>query len=244
MARRIPPIWNAWFWGDATATWNHPLGTDRLGRDYWSRIVYGARISLIIGLTATLISGCIGTFLGVMAGYFGGKVDAVISFLITTRLAMPFILVALAVVGLIGPSLKVIMITLGLLLWDRFAVVMRTATMQIRSQEYIVAARAVGCSVPRIIFTEILPNLVPTLIVVGTVEMAVAILSEAALSFVGMGVQPPLPSWGLMLAEAKEEIFFTPWMITIPGVAIFLLVLAINLLGDGIRDATAGGRRT
>lgn len=237
--RRVPPIWYGWFWDDARATWNHPLGTDKLGRDYWSRLVYGGRISIFIGFTATLMSALIGTFLGVMAGYFGGRTDSVISFIVTTRLTMPVILVALATVALMNAGLTVITLVLGLLLWDRFAVVMRSVTMQIRSQEFVTAAKAIGCSTPRIILTEILPNVAAAFIVIGTIEMATAILYEAALSFLGLGVQPPLPSWGLMLAEAKEEIFFNAWMITLPGVALFLLLLSINLLGDGIRDVTA-----
>ena len=244
MSRRIPPIWFAWFWDDPAAGWNHPLGTDNLGRDYWARLVYGARISLLIGFSATLMSGLIGTFLGVAAGYFGGRVDLVISFIITARLAMPVILVALATVALLNSTLLVVTMVLGLLLWDRFAVVMRSATMQARSQEYVTAAKAIGCSTPRIILTEILPNVAAPFTVIATIEMATAVLYEAALSFLGLGVQPPLPSWGLMLAEAKEDIFFSPWMITLPGVALFVLLISINLLGDGVRDLTAPGGRS
>lgn len=215
------------------------LGTDNLGRDYLSRLIYGARISLLIGLLTVLVSGVIGTVMGVAAGYFGGRVDTVVSFLITTRLSLPVVMVALAVVAVAGGSLQVVVLVLGLLLWDRFAVVMRSATMQLRNLEYVAAARSVGCSTPRILLGEILPNLIPALVVVASYEMAQAILLEAALSFLGLGVQPPLPSWGLMVAEAKEVMLFDPWVIILPGVAICVLVLAINLLGDGIRDATA-----
>ena len=133
---------------------------------------------------------------------------------------------------------------LGLLIWDRFAVVMRSATQQVRSREFITAAQAVGCSTPRILFTEIAPNVINHLIVVATLEMAHAILLEAALSFLGLGVQPPTPSWGLMISEAKGLMFFDPWLITIPGIALFLLVLSINLLGDGLRDVTAPENRS
>jgi peptide/nickel transport system permease protein len=167
----------------------------------------------------------------------------VISFIITTRLTLPVILVALATVAMLNATLVVITLVLGLLLWDRFAVVMRSVTMQVRAQEYVVAARAIGCSTPRIIVTEILPNVAAPLTVIATIEMATAILYEASLSFLGLGVQPPLPSWGLMLAEAKEEIFFAPWMITMPGIALFILLISINLLGDGIRDLAAPGVR-
>jgi peptide/nickel transport system permease protein len=231
--RLINPIWHA------DGTWTHPLGTDGMGRDYLSRLMYGARISLLIGIAAMFISGIIGSTLGIAAGYFGGKVDMVISFIITVRLAMPVVLVALAVVALIGGSLQVVILVLGFLIWDRFAVVMRSSTQQIRAVDYVTAAKAAGCSTLRILLTEILPNILNNLIVVATLEMARAILLEAALSFLGMGVQPPLPSWGLMVSEGREYMLFSPWIITIPGVALFMLVLSINLLGDGIRDITA-----
>ena len=162
-----------------------------------------------------------------------------ISFIVTTRLSMPVVLVALAVVSIFDGSLQVVILVLGLLLWDRFAVVMRSVTLQIKSQEFVTAARAVGCSNLRIILTEIMPNVANSLIIVATIEMAVAIIYEASLSFLGLGIQPPLPSWGLMLAEARPEIFFAAWMITLPGIALFLLVLFVNLLGDGVRDITA-----
>jgi peptide/nickel transport system permease protein len=215
------------------------LGTDNLGRDYLSRLIYGARISLLIGFFTMLVSGTIGTALGIAAGYFGGRTDTVVSFLITTRLSLPVVMVALAVVAVLGGSLEVVVLVLGLLLWDRFAVVMRSATMQVRGREYVTAARAIGCSVPRILWSEVLPNVVSGLVVIASYEMAQAILLEAALSFLGLGVQPPLPSWGLMVSEAKELMLFEPWMIMLPGAAICILVLAINLLGDGIRDVTA-----
>ncbi|MHB2211112.1 ABC transporter permease [Methylobacterium sp. CM6257] len=231
--RLIPPVWQA------KGSWDHVLGTDKLGRDYLSRLLYGGQISLLIGVSAALISGLIGTTLGLCAGYFGGWVDSVVSYVVTTRLAMPVVLVALAMAALVGGSLKVVVLVLGFLLWDRFAVVTRAATQQIRNQDFVSAARAAGLTDLRIIGQEILPNIMNALIVVATLEMAHAILLEAALSFLGLGVQPPLPSWGLMIAEGKQYMFFQPWVITIPGVALLLLVLAINLLGDGLRDITA-----
>jgi peptide/nickel transport system permease protein len=221
----------------------HLLGTDHLGRDYLSRLLYGAQISLAIGGITALISGIIGTVLGLAAGYFGGRVDALVMFLITVRLSMPVVLVALAVVALFGGSFFVITSVLGLLLWDRFAVVIRSATKQVREMDYIAAAEALGCSTPRILWSEVLPNVMNSLVVVITLEMAHAIILEAALSFLGLGVQPPLPSWGLMISEGKSMIFFEPWLITIPGVLLFLLVFGINLLGDGIRDVTAPENR-
>jgi peptide/nickel transport system permease protein len=236
----IPPIWHA----SAKATWVHPLGTDHLGRDYLSRLFHGAQVSLLIGVSAMMISGVIGTTMGVLAGYFGGRVDMAVNFIITTRLSMPVVLVALAVVSIVGSSLTVVIWVLGLLIWDRFAVVMRSATQQVRSLEFITAAEAVGCSTARILLSEIAPNVMNHLIVVATLEMAHAILLEAALSFLGLGVQPPVPSWGLMISEAKGLMYFDPWLISIPGVALFLLVLSINLLGDGLRDVTAPENRS
>lgn len=231
--RLIPPIWQE------KGTWEHVLGTDKLGRDYLSRLIYGAQISLMIGVLAAAASAVIGIALGIAAGYFGGRTDAVVSYIVTTRLSMPVVLVALAVVGVVGGSLTVVILTLGLLLWDRYAVVTRSATMQIRESEFVAAAQAIGCSTPRIVLGEILPNIMNPIIVVATLEVAHAILLEAALSFLGLGVQPPLPSWGLMIAEAKQYMFFSPWVIAVPGAALFVLVLAVNLVGDGVRDVTA-----
>lgn len=229
--RSLPPFWNAERGG-----WLHPLGTDPLGRDYLSRLMYGARISLLIGASVALISGLIGTTLGLLAGYFGGRTDLAVTFLVTTRLAMPVILVALATVAMVGGSLWVVIIVLGLLKWDRFAVVMRSATQQVRSLDYVAAAQSAGASTSRILLGEVLPNVVPQLIVVATLEAASAILLEAALSFLGLGVQPPLPSWGLMISEAKAYMFFSFWLIAIPGTALALLIFAINLAGDGLHD--------
>jgi len=234
--RMKPPV----FMG---GTMEHLLGTDHLGRDYLSRLIYGARVSLLIGFIAAVISGVIGTALGVAAGYFGGRVDAVVTFLINVRLAMPVVLVALAVVAILGGSLQVVIGVLGLLLWDRFAVVMRSSTQQVRRREYVAAAQAIGASTPRVILSEIMPNIVNNLIVIVTLEMAHAILLEAALSFLGLGVQPPTPSWGLMVAEGKNMMLFEPWLVLIPGAVLFVLVLAINLMGDGLRDVTAPDNR-
>src|SRR5262249_492520 len=233
LKRLVPPIWM-----DGGSA-EHVLGTDQVGRDYLARLVYGARISLLIGLSTVLVSGLIGTTLGVTGGFFGGRVDDVVTFVITCRLAVPLILVALAVVSLVGSSLLVVVMTLGLLLWERFAVVARATTAQVRNLDYVAAARAAGCSRASILLREILPNMLNPLIVVATLEMALAILLEAALSFLGLGVPPPLPSWGLMIAEARDYMFFQAWVIVIPGVALLVFVLGINLLGDGLRDLLA-----
>ena len=231
--RLIPPIWGE------NGTWEHPLGTDNLGRDYFSRVIYGCRISLLIGFACVAIAAVIGAGLGLAAGYFGGRVDMFVSFFITVRLAMPAVLVAVAVVALIGGSMQIVILTLGCLIWDRFAVVLRATTQQIRSMDYIPAAQAAGCSTFWIVSREIMPNLFNNMVVVATLEVGRAILLEAALSFLGMGVQPPTPSWGLMIAEGKDFMLFDPYLITIPGVALFILVLGMNLLGDGLRDVTA-----
>ena len=224
------------FWMDGTDP-QHLLGTDQLGRDYLARLIYGCRISMMIGVTVTIVSGVIGITMGVLGGFIGGRVDDIVLFAITTRLSLPVVLVALAVVGLLGSSMTILMITLGLLLWERFAVVARSTTMQVRNLDFVAAAWCAGCSRFRILAGEVLPNIASHLVVVATLEIALAILLEAALSFLGLGVPPPLPSWGLMIAEAKDYMFFSPWVIMIPGVCLFVLVLGINLLGDGLRDA-------
>jgi peptide/nickel transport system permease protein len=228
--RLIPPVWME---GSQPT---HLLGTDQIGRDYLSRLIYGTRISMLIGVLTVITSGMIGITLGIIGGFYGGRTDDVVMFLITCRLSIPLILVALTVVALVGSSLAVVILTLGLLLWDRFAVVARTTTMQVRNLDYIAAAQAAGASRVHILVREVLPNIANHLVVVATLEMALAILLEAALSFLGLGVPPPLPSWGLMIAEAKEYMFFSPWVIMTPGVVLFVLVLGINLLGDGLRD--------
>lgn len=229
--RLIVPVWME------GGSWTHPLGTDQLGRDYLARLIYGARISLIIGLATAICSGLIGTTLGVIGGFFGGRVDDVVLFIITCRLSIPVVLVALAVAGLRGgSSFLLVILVLGLLLWDRFAVVARSTTMQVRNLDYVSAAWCAGASRAAILWREVLPNIATHLAVVATLEMALAILLEAALSFLGLGVPPPLPSWGLMIAEGKDYMFFSPWVIAIPGLALFILVFGINLLGDGLRD--------
>ena len=234
--RLKPPFWMEGTQGE------HLLGTDQLGRDYLARLAYGARISLLIGIMTVITSGLIGITLGVFGGFFGGRIDDAVMFAITTRLSIPVVLVALAVVGLMGSGLGLVVATLGLLLWDRFAVVARATTMQIRNLDYVNAARCAGASTPHLLIKEILPNIASHLAVVATLEMALAILLEAALSFLGLGVPPPLPSWGLMIAEGKDYMFFSPWVIMVPGAALFVLVLGINLVGDGLRNLLGAAR--
>ena len=230
--RFVPPVWTE------KGSWDHILGTDNLGRDYLSRLLFGARISLLIGFLTVIISGTIGTVLGICAGYWGGWADLVINFVITIRLTMPVVLVALVVVALAGSSLTILICVIGLLLWDRFAIVVRSATQQLARREYITAAAAIGSSTPRILLRELLPNITGPLIVVASIELAHAVLLEASFSFLGLGVQPPLVSWGLMVAEAKSQLFFRPWMLAVPGAALVLMIFAINLLGDALRDVT------
>jgi len=230
--RLLPPVWVA------GGSWEHIFGTDHLGRDYLSRILFGARVSVLIGLGAASIGCLIGVTMGVSAGYFGGRVDQVISYILTCQLALPGLLLAMALVFLIGPSVFVVICVIGALHWAYFLVVTRAETMKLRELEFVKAARALGSSSRQIIVHEILPNLINQIIVIFTLEVGLAILSESALSFLGVGIQPPTPSWGLMIAEGKNAMFFQPWLVILPGVALFLLVIGINLLGDGVRDVT------
>jgi peptide/nickel transport system permease protein len=232
--RMVPPVFLA---GGSPAHW---LGTDGLGRDYASRLIYGARIALMIGVGTALMSGIFGTALGLAAGYYGGWVDLAVMYLVTVRLSLPLILVALSVVGLVGSALPTIMAVLAMLLWDRFAVITRTQTQRLRDREFVLLARATGCSDLHILLREILPNLVGSLLVVATLEMAHAILLESALSFLGLGVRPPEASWGLMIAEAKDYVLFEPWLVNLPGLALFVLVMGLNLLGDGLQPKGRG----
>jgi peptide/nickel transport system permease protein len=212
------------------------LGTDQLGRDLYSRIIYGARISLTIGLSAVLLSMIIGVLLGLVAGYFGGKIDAVIDFSVNAMLAFPFILLAMTLVIAFGASMENIILALGLSNWPIFARVTRIETMKLREQEFVLAAVAQGLSHLRIILKHILSNLAAPILVIATVEIARAIIRETFLSFLGLGIQPPTPSWGLMLAEGRDYMLTVWWLSTLPGFAIFLAALGINLVGDALRD--------
>jgi peptide/nickel transport system permease protein len=225
--RLVPPR----FLGGSPA---HLLGTDLMGRDYLSRLIYGARASLAIAGGTVLFSSIFGITLGMLGGFFGGKTDLVVMYLISVRLSLPSILVALSVVGLIGSSLPIIMAVLAGLLWDQYAIVSRSLVIQMRDREFVQAARSAGCSNLSILIADILPCLVTPLIAVTTLEMAHAVMLEAALSFLGLGIKPPMASWGLMIAEARDFVFFDPWLVNVPGFALLILILGINLLGDGL----------
>jgi peptide/nickel transport system permease protein len=235
--RLLPPIWSEG--GSLT----HVFGTDHLGRDYLSRLIFGTRISLMIGYGAATVGMLIGVSLGICAGYFGGRVDQIISYILTCQLSLPGLLLAMTLVFYIGPSVYVVIGVIGVLHWTYYLVVTRAAAMQIRQMDYIAAAQAMGSSKFDIIWKEILPNLMSQIIVIFTLEVGFAILAESALSFLGIGIQAPTPSWGLMIAEGKVAMFFQPWLVIIPGCALFILVLATNLMGDGIRDVTSPENR-
>lgn len=215
----------------------YPLGTDHFGRDQLTRILYGGRISLRVGLISVAIGAGVGVTLGAIAGYWGGWVDEVISRLIDIKLAFPGILLAMAVVAVLGPSLYNLMIAVGIGTIPGFARLTRGQMLLAREFDYVTAARALGCSHLRIISRHILPNIMAPIVVYGTLSIAGAILASAALNYLGMGAKPPTPEWGLMLAESRDHIRRAWWLATFPGVSIMLTVISINLLGDGLRDA-------
>jgi ABC-type dipeptide/oligopeptide/nickel transport system permease subunit len=214
----------------------HLLGTDQVGRDLLSRVIYGGRVSLLIGTAAVLISSSIGVLLGLAAGYFAGRIDWTIMTLINVMLTFPFVLLALAVIAVLGPSLINMIIVLGVADWPLYARVIRAETMAIREREFVMAGRALGMSHLRIVFRQILPNLVSVIVVIATLQVARVIILESFLSFLGLGVQPPTPAWGNMLGEGRVYMLNSWWIATFPGLAIFITTLAINLMGNALRD--------
>ncbi len=223
----------AWMEGGKTEHW---LGTDQIGRDLLSRMIYGGRVSLLIGVTAVAISSTIGVLLGLAAGYFGSKIDWIIMTLINVMLTFPFVLLALAVIAVLGPSLPNMIFVLGVAGWPIYARVIRAETMALREREFVVAGRALGMSHARIIFGQILPNLVSAITVVATLQIAQVIILESFLSFLGLGVQPPTPAWGNMLGEGRVYMLNSWWIAAFPGAAIFVTTLVINLMGNALRD--------
>ena len=214
----------------------HPLGTDHLGRDLLARVIHGARPALLVGFAAVAISGLIGMAAGLVSGYFGGRTDDVLMRLADIQLAFPFILLAIAVIGVLGPSLKTIIVVIGVSSWVVYARIVRGAVLTLREREFVQAARALGGGDGRILVRHILPNAFTPWLVVATLDMARVIVIESALSFLGLGVQPPTPTWGGMLADGRVYISTAWWLATFPGLAILVTVLGINLFGDGLRD--------
>ena len=222
-------------WQDAQGR-IHPLGTDHLGRDILSRIIHGSRIALSVGLAAVAISGVLGMAVGLVSGYFGGRVDDFFMRLADVQLAFPFILLAIAVIGVLGPSLRNIIIVIGVSSWVVYARVVRGEVLSIREREFVQAAVALGSRDYRVLARHVLPNAFTPWLVVATLDMARVIVLESALSFLGLGVQPPTPTWGGMLADGRVYLSTAWWLATFPGLAILVTVLGINLLGDGLRD--------
>jgi len=218
----------------------HWLGLDELGRDILARVMSGARISLFVGLVVVSVSASIGAAMGALAGYYGGIIDEAISRVIDILLAFPGLLLAIALVAVLGPSLTNVVIALSLIGWVGYARVARAQVLQAREFEYVVAARAIGAATARILIRHVLPAALPALTVQATLGMGGAILSEAALSFLGLGVQPPTPSWGAMLNYGRVHVLDAPHLTVFPGLAIAIVVLGLNLLGDSLRDRLGG----
>lgn len=231
------PIATSWSLVRKPPTMTHWFGTDELGRDIFSRVVYGARASLLAGLISVAIALGIGVPLGLLAGYRGGFVDALISRITDAMLACPFLILAIALAAFLGPSLGNAMIAIGISATPIFIRLTRGQVLSVKAEDYVEAARALGNPPWRIAVSHILPNILPALLVQATLSIAAAIIAEAALSFLGLGQQPPVPSWGSMLNAAQRFLTQAPWMAIWPGLAIFLVVLSLNLLGDGLRDA-------
>ncbi|SNY35642.1 peptide/nickel transport system permease protein [Pseudooceanicola antarcticus] len=231
MMRLLPPMAEgprgATFW----------LGSDHLGRDVLSRLLYGARVSLLVGMAAIVVGGSIGTLLGLISGYFGGWIDDVIMRLGDIQLAFPFILLAIMFLVVLGPGLVNIILVLGIGQWITYARIVRAQTLSLREKEYVEAARAMGDGLFSILFRTILPNIVAPLTVIASFNVASVILSEAALSFLGLGVPPTVPTWGSMLSESRDHLLSNKWWLAVfPGLAIVLTVLAFNIIGDWLRD--------
>jgi peptide/nickel transport system permease protein len=227
----VPPMWIA---GGVHA---HPLGTDNLGRDLLTRIIWGARVSAIVGISVVAIGGTIGVTAGLLAGYRRGWVDAVIARITDVQLAFPLVLLAVAIVAVVGPGLWTVIAAIGLTSWVQYVRVVRAETLSLREREFVLAAQAAGATTTRVIGRHLLPNVASAAIVLGTFEIARAIVLESSLSFLGLGVPPTTPSWGGMLADGRQYLDTAWWTALFPGLAIMIAVMGVNLLGDGLRDA-------
>lgn len=226
----MPPAWHS------GGSWNHPLGTDHLGRDVLSRIVYGARSSLFIGVVATLMATVIGVSLGIAAGYFGGYIDAVTMRIADVQLAFPAILLALAVMVVLGPGIRNLILILGITGWVFFSRIIRGDVLAIKHREFVEAGRAVGATEPYLIRRYVVPNIVSVSIIIATLTLARVIISESSLSFLGLGIEPPTPSWGSMLAEGRDYLATGWWITTFAGFALMATVIGVNMIGDAVRD--------
>ena len=231
LARFTPPVWHDGGNSD------HLLGTDNLGRDVLSRILYGSRVSLLVGFTAVLLSEIMGIVLGLISGYYGGRVDSIIMRTADIFMAYPFMLLTISIIAVLGPSIFNLILVLGLSDWVTYARTIRGSVLSLKEKEFVEAARAVGTSHPVIIYRHILPNVISPLLVLGTLRVANIIIWESGLSFLGMGAPPPDPTWGRMLAEGRVYITDAWWLVVLPGIAIMITILSVNLLGDGLRDA-------
>jgi ABC-type dipeptide/oligopeptide/nickel transport system permease subunit len=229
-AIRMPPFWLA---GGSAA---HLLGTDSLGRDLLSRVIYGTRVSLLLGVVVVLLTMVVGTGLGMVAGYFGGWLEAALSRVVDALLAFPFLIFALAIMAATGPNLTALVLALAFKGWVDFYRVARGDTLAARKADYVTAARGLGAGTPHLLLNEILPNIVPPIIVLAALRMATIIIAEASLSFLGIGVPPSIPAWGTMVSDGRADMAGAWWIATLPGLAILLLVLAVNLFGEGLRD--------
>jgi peptide/nickel transport system permease protein len=225
-----PPVWLA------GGSWEFPLGTDPLGRDILSRLIYGARVSLSVSLVAIFMGGVVGTVLGLFAGYFGGWTDSIIMRAVDIAFSLPTILLGLVLAVVIGPSFRTVIIIVAFLLWARYARQVRGEVLTVKQRDFVAQARIAGCSHLRIVFGHILPNVVNTLIVLATLQVGYVILLEGTLSFLGVGIPPPTPAWGLMVATGRSLIVSAWWVSFFPGLAILVTVLLLNLLGDWLRD--------
>jgi peptide/nickel transport system permease protein len=227
----VPPMWVP---GGVHA---HPLGTDNLGRDVLTRVIWGARVSVIVGISVVAIGGSIGVTAGLLAGYRRGWVDAVIARITDVQLAFPLVLLAVAIVAVVGPGLWTVIAAIGLTSWVQYVRVVRAETLSLREREFVLAAQAAGATTTRVIGRHLLPNVASAAIVLGTFEIARAIVLESSLSFLGLGVPPTTPSWGGMLADGRQYLDTAWWTALFPGLAIMIAVMGVNLLGDGLRDA-------